>query len=166
MTGYNLKTREFDRSVAYFWPAALPQIYRELERMEKNGWIKRKTIKQAGRPDRHECDITAAGRAELRRWELTYLDPPRHREAFLIQLIFAAQLTNDEIIALLDYQLQVRQERLADLKRVQIPQRAARAQRRREILAEFTLELGLHLEQAYVDWLTACINTVRNGLPA
>jgi PadR family transcriptional regulator, regulatory protein AphA len=166
MTGYGLKIREFDRSVAYFWPAALPQIYRELERMEKHGWIKRKIIKQVGRPDRHECHITPAGRAELRRWLHTYQDPPKHREAFLIQLFLSAELPNDDIIGLLEYQLQVRQERLAELKHVRLPRSTTPAQQRREILAGLTLDLGLRLEQVYVDWLTGCITLVRNGLPA
>lgn len=38
MTGYDLKTQVFDRTIAHFWSAMLPQIYRELERLEQQGW--------------------------------------------------------------------------------------------------------------------------------
>ncbi len=46
-TGYTLKKEQFDGSVAHIWPAQLPQIYRELERMEEMGWITRETSRKA-----------------------------------------------------------------------------------------------------------------------
>ena len=166
MTGYELKTQEFDHTVAHFWPAAQPQIYRELKSMEKDKLIKRTIEKRTSRPDRYECRITTAGKNELNRWLHSDQDPPKHREAFLIQLFFAAQLTNDEIIAMLEYQLQVHQERLAEIQQVQIPASTVPAEQRRQILREFTRNLGLRMEQAYIDWLTDCINSVEDGLPA
>ena len=166
MTGYDLKTQEFNHSVAHFWPAAQPQIYRELKSMEEDQLISRTVVKQVGRPDRHECHITSAGEGELRRWLRSYQEPPRHREAFLIQLFFSAQLTNEEIATLLEYQLQVHKERLAELQQLMIPRNVVPAEQRRQILKGFTLDLGRRMEQTYIDWLTDCIDTVRTVLPA
>jgi DNA-binding PadR family transcriptional regulator len=84
MTGYELKTQAFDRSVAHFWPAVLPQIYRELEALEARGWATHTVHVQQGRPNRKVYTITLAGRVELDRWLRTHQPLPAHREAFLI----------------------------------------------------------------------------------
>ena len=167
MTGYSLKIEQFDQSVAHFWPAALPQIYRELERMEQKGWITRKTVRQPGKPSRHDCAITLEGREQLRHWLLKYQKPPKHREAFLVQLFFSAQLADDEILAMLELQLEARQKRLAALHKMKtkLPTSTVPAEQRQLALGGFTLDLGIRLEQAYVDWLTDCVAKVRGGLP-
>lgn len=41
MTGYEL-SKEFDDSLGFFWQAQISQIYRELNTMEKCGWLKSK----------------------------------------------------------------------------------------------------------------------------
>lgn len=164
MTGYSLKTEQFDQSVVHFWPAALPQIYRELDRMEKKGWITRTTVAQPGRPNRHECSITPAGKEALHRWLLIHQELPKYREAFLVQLFFSAQLTNGEILDMLNQQLQAREKRLASLQRVKIPTSTVPAEQRQIMLGGLTLDLGIRLEQEYVDWLSDCIAKVRNGL--
>lgn len=63
-SGYGLSKR-FDASVANFWPASAQQIYRELDRLEKEGLVTARTVKQEKRPDKRVFQITEEGRDEL-----------------------------------------------------------------------------------------------------
>lgn len=161
LTGYDLKTQAFDRTVAHFWPAVLPQIYRELDKMAAKGWVESELEIQEGRPNRKVYRITAAGKVELARWLRNYQPPPAHREAFLIQLFFAAQLKNEEILALLQQQRQARAERLATYRAIHIPRGSGAPQEeRKRTLTWLTLDLGIRHEQMYLDWLDDAIATV------
>ena len=63
-TGYEIMT-VFRDSLNHFWTAQTSQIYRELQTMEKAGWISQRHIPQAGKPDKNVFSITPAGREEL-----------------------------------------------------------------------------------------------------
>jgi DNA-binding PadR family transcriptional regulator len=161
LSGYDLKTQAFDKTVAHFWPAVAPQIYRELARMEAAGWVTSELELQTGKPNRKVYQITEAGKAELARWLRSYQPPPAHREAFLIQLFFAAELSDEEIIALLAQQRQAHEEKLAGYRQIHIPQGGTPEEMRWHTLMGLTLELGLRLEQLHIDWLSDAIETVK-----
>jgi PadR family transcriptional regulator AphA len=165
MTGYVLKTKEFDHTVVHIWPASLPQIYRELKSMEEEKLIKRVTVKQTGRRDGLECHITSAGRKELQRWLRSEVDPSRLREAFLVQLFFSAQLTDEEILAMLEYQLQIHRDRLADLLTEEKQKSKRPLDLREQTLQGLTRVFAVRSEQLSIDWLAECIDTVKVGLP-
>ena len=65
-TGYGLASR-FDQSMGYFWQASHQQIYRELGRMAKAGWL---LIEDdpAGSRRKKTYHVLEAGRQELMRW--------------------------------------------------------------------------------------------------
>lgn len=63
-SGYELSKR-FDASVANFWPASAQQVYRELDRLEKDGLVKARVVRQQKRPDKRIFRITTDGSAEL-----------------------------------------------------------------------------------------------------
>ncbi len=173
LTGYDLKTQAFDESVAYFWPVVQPQIYRELDRMLDQGWVKDDLVIQAGRPNRRVYSITDAGRAELSRWLRDFHPLPAYRDGFLIQLFFAAPLSNAEIIALLEDQRRAHREQLADLERIGQEMTNGYGDEvspvpwtpRDQTLIGLTLDLGLRLQHTYIEWLTDAIASVKK-LPA
>jgi PadR family transcriptional regulator AphA len=161
LTGYDLKTRAFDKTVAHFWPAVLPQIYRELDKMAAKGWVESELELQESKPNRKVYRITRAGQAELARWLRSYQPPPAHREAFLIQLFFAAQLSNEEILTLLRQQRQAHQDKLEVYRAIHIPRGSGTPHEERgRTLTWLTLDLGLRHEQMYLDWLDDAIATV------
>lgn len=160
MSGYDLKTQAFDQSVAHFWPAALPQIYRELEQLEARGWVTHEVLQQSGRPNRNLFQITPEGAAELERWLQTHQPPPAHREAFLIQLFFAAGLPNAAIAKLIAGQIAAHEARLAALGQIRIPPAEDAHARRRHTLMGMTLDFGLRQERLYLDWLRDCQATL------
>ena len=67
MTGYEIMTA-FRASLSHFWVAQTSQIYRELQGLEKNGWIRITHVAQESRPDKNILSITEKGREELLRW--------------------------------------------------------------------------------------------------
>lgn len=67
MTGYDINT-VFHYSLSHFWTAQTSQIYRELQTLENNGWIKSTKVEQTGKPDKNVLSITDSGREELKKW--------------------------------------------------------------------------------------------------
>ena len=67
MSGYEIKTI-FQQSLNYFWTAQTSQIYRELQSLEKDGWVTSTLVAQKGKPDKKVFSITEAGKEELQRW--------------------------------------------------------------------------------------------------
>lgn len=161
MTGYDLKTQAFDHTVAHFWRAAQQQIYRELDKMTAHGWVRHELEMQVERPSKKIYHITEAGRQELADWLHQEHGLASHKEAFLIQLFFAAQLSNDDIIALLRSQLTGHRQRLATLAQIRMPPPQNTQHQRQQMLAGLTLELGLRTEQMYITWLEEAIATVQ-----
>lgn len=66
-SGYDL-ARRFDKSIGFFWRATHQQIYRELARMEKAGWIASEAAPDGGRTRKRIYQVLDAGRVELERW--------------------------------------------------------------------------------------------------
>ncbi len=163
LTGYELKTQRFDVSVANFWPADQAQIYRTLDRLEEQGWATSELEIQRERPNRKVYRITEAGRAELLRWLAAPQPLPTHREPFLVQLYFAAELPDETILSLLEGQVAAHEAQLRAYEEVPLPLPpldGAGAGRARA-LARLTLELGLRSERMYLDWLRDAIGHAR-----
>jgi PadR family transcriptional regulator, regulatory protein AphA len=99
LSGYDLKA-VFDLSVQHFWPADQSQIYRTLAKLEDSGLTDVEIIEQDDRPDKKVYHITGSGREELHRWLTTPLPLKKDRIAELIQVFFAGQLSDEEILPL------------------------------------------------------------------
>ncbi len=61
MTGYELGNA-FKDSLGFFWQAHMSQVYRDLNSMEEDGWVKSEWIVQEERPNKRLYTITGAGR--------------------------------------------------------------------------------------------------------
>ena len=90
-TGYDLKNK-FQKSIHFFWNAALPHIYRSLKQMENQGWIASNIEQQSGKPNRKVYRITGEGKKELLHW---LNEPPEElemRHTLLVKVFFGRQL--------------------------------------------------------------------------
>lgn len=161
VTGYDLKTRYFDGSIAHFWPADQAQIYRTLDKLAEEGWVQSQIEYQQDRPNRKVYSITDSGRAELERWLHTEQPLSVYREPFLIQLFFGADLTTETVIALLEHQLQQHRQRLAVYEAVPLPDFDTPGLDRETNFQLFTLDLGLRLERTQIEWLEATMERVK-----
>jgi len=102
MTGYDLN-KEFNGSLGYFWPAKASQIYRELDAMEKCGWLTSERVIQDEKPNKRVYSLTEQGKAEFMDW-LSSLDPikgsPSMRNAFLMRVFFGGELDSEHTLEL------------------------------------------------------------------
>jgi len=97
-TGYEIMT-VFRDSLKHFWTAQTSQIYRELQAMEKAGWISQTHISQTGKPDKNVFSITPSGREELLQWLRDDNLPSSVKNPFLMKTFFMGELPVEENIA-------------------------------------------------------------------
>lgn len=98
MTGYELD-KAFKASLSFFWQAKTSQIYRELDAMEKSGWLVSKRILQTEKPNKRMYTLTDSGKEELMNWlsfpESDIANAMRVKSAFLMRIFFGGE-TNVE----------------------------------------------------------------------
>jgi len=98
-TGYNLD-KSFKYSLGFFWKAQTSQIYRELNKMEKDGWLDSEMIIQVGKPNKKQYAITDAGQEELNRWLHNHesMEWITLRSEFLMKLFLSGDKSLEENI--------------------------------------------------------------------
>ena len=156
MTGYELKTQAFDHTIAHFWQADQAQIYRTLNTMAEQGWVESKLELQEGRPNRKVYHITELGRAELCRWLQAEQPLPTYRESFLVQMFFASELDDQAILSHIERQREGHAARLARYQALPLPTLDDPQLDRQKLFWRLTLEMGIAIEKAYLDWLETC----------
>jgi PadR family transcriptional regulator, regulatory protein AphA len=164
-TGYDLK-KIFDTSVRHFWQADQSQIYRTLARLTEQGFADMEKVPQTDRPDRKVYHITDAGRTELLKW---LAGPPpmgEPRSAPLIQVFFAGQLTDEEIL--------IKFEGFAAIMRAilnqynQVPAQIGPFQQeitspREHFFWMLTLDNGMRNMRANLEWAESIIEKIKSG---
>ena len=164
LSGYDLK-KVFDNSIQHFWSADQGQIYRTLARLADQGFAEIEVVEGSQRPDRKVYHITEAGREELRRWLAGPVHSHEPRSASLIQVFFAGQLTNEQLLEKFE---QVANESRAILSTYrQIPAVINAyaqdfASPRESFCWNLTLELGFKSIQAQLEWAESIIERIRN----
>jgi len=120
MTGYELN-KEFNGSLGYFWSAKASQIYRELDAMEKCGWLTSERVIQDEKPNKRVYSLTQEGKAEFMDW-LSSLDPikgpPSMRSAFLMRVFFGGELKKEQTLELFHAIRGIMLERLEQMQKV------------------------------------------------
>lgn len=168
LSGYDLKSL-FDRSVRHFWPADQSRIYRALSHLPERGWATVEVVEQEDRPDRKLYHITEAGRSEFHRWLAAPLPLKETRSAALIQLFFAAELSDEEVLATLRQQAEYWRSALADLEAIPgavapaVARGEAAGASRRQFFALLTLECGVASVRAQIAWLESVIARFERG---
>ena len=158
-TGYEIMT-VFRDSLNHFWTAQTSQIYRELQTMEKAGWIRQTHVAQTGKPDKNIFSITPAGHDELLRWLRDDNIAKDLRNPLLMKTFFMGELPVEETIALFkslrdatvfpDEGKQVSAK--ADMYKLAVdhPEKA--------IYWKFTIEFGRMFEKLQRAWCENCIH--------
>jgi PadR family transcriptional regulator AphA len=150
--------------VRHFWPADQSQIYRTLARLAERGLVEMEVVEQEDRPDRKVHRITEAGRDELARWLRTPLPPSETREPSMIQVFFAGQLSDEEILAMFEREAASLREILAHYD--EIPTQAAPfinmvGSPREAFFWMLTLEAGIFGARAHLEWVEGVIQRIK-----
>ena len=84
-SGYDL-AKDFDASVANFWPATPQQLYRELDRLAAQGLIRARIVQQERRPNKRMFSLTGAGREAIRQFTTRAPKPSVIRDELLVKV--------------------------------------------------------------------------------
>jgi len=144
-TGYEL-TQTFDRSLRTSWQARHSQIYPELAKLEAAD-----LVEVVGRGARRSktYGITAAGRAQLRRW-LVETEPDRsQRNESGLRLFLTPLLDADERRTSYERDLAHVEQELASLQELRTGMQAAPEP---EVFAP-QVELGIRIDGVLREWL-------------
>ena len=101
MTCYDLD-KEFNASLGYFWSAQYSQIYAELDKMEKKGWLASQRVVQEDKPNKRVYSLTAEGKTEFIDWLSTSEDDLKTsfsiKSGFLMRLFFAGNTSKAQVL--------------------------------------------------------------------
>ncbi|MFM7888070.1 MAG: PadR family transcriptional regulator [Pseudanabaena sp.] len=152
-SGYDL-AKQFDGSLGFFWQATHQQIYRELTKLEQQGWLAAEVIAQEGRPNKKIFSVTSFGLSHLKNWLLQSSDiAPTKKDEFLLK-IYAGNLIPEEVtIQKIKDHRQLHQQQLEIYQAIErnffiSPQNCQREYR----FAYLTLRRGINFEQGWIDW--------------
>lgn len=122
--GYELRT-EFKDAVGPQWgDLNIGHLYQVLERLVRDGFVKRKVVPQTRRPDRNVFSITKPGREELDRWLTTpFVRQAGYRDDFFLKLVAAARLGCERLASVTAIQRQAYLEELSTLGRLRTDNR-------------------------------------------
>ncbi|MEU1529447.1 PadR family transcriptional regulator [Streptomyces fagopyri] len=147
-------TRRFDKSIGYFWSATHQQIYRELGKLESEGYIRALPAAQPARGQKKSYEVLPAGRDELARWTAVSQEPKPLRDTMLLRLRASAVVGTAGIEADLRRHLALHQRQLAEYEEIQErdfpPGRNAPEDRLRHLV----LRAGIDLETFWTRWLS------------
>ncbi|POX47401.1 PadR family transcriptional regulator [Streptomyces sp. Ru71] len=153
-------TRRFDKSIGYFWSATHQQIYRELGRLEAEGYIRALPSEVPARGQKKAYEVLPAGRAELERWTAAAQDPKPLRDTLLLRLRAAAMVGTAGLQADLRRHLELHERQLAEYLEIEqrdFPPGKDSAQDR---LRHLVLRAGIDLETFWTRWLTHALAEV------
>ncbi|MCB1973453.1 MAG: PadR family transcriptional regulator [Burkholderiaceae bacterium] len=151
-SGYDL-ARRFDKSIGYFWHATHQQIYRELARMERAGWIESSIPADAGKTRKKEYRVLPAGRTELARWAVQSAPPAELRDEFMVKLRADAVLSEVDLRPELARHLALHQEKLAHYLAIEARDfPTTRTLSRHARIQHMILKKGILFEQGSVAW--------------
>jgi DNA-binding PadR family transcriptional regulator len=164
-TGYDLK-KIFDTSIRHFWPADQSQIYRTLARLTEQEYATVEKVLQEDRPDRKVYHITSRGREELLRWLACPPPMDEPRSAPLIQVFFAGQLSDEEVLAKFEGFAALMRAMLGQYDQVRgqiTPYQQEITSPREHFFWLLTLDNGIRSMRANLEWAESVIEQIKSG---
>lgn len=101
MSRYDL-AQLVQRTIAHFWTIAKSQVYRELDRLEKLGYVHGTEVRQKSLPDKRVYTLTPAGERAFDAWlQVPDAERTHFRSAYLVKVFFANRMPSQTLIELL-----------------------------------------------------------------
>jgi DNA-binding PadR family transcriptional regulator len=116
LSGYQLKKRA-DNLRFFYWSPAHSQIYAELRRLEKLGYVTRREVRQTRRPDKRLYRITQAGQEAFEDWtNAAPVEPVSLKHSVVLRLFFGHSGDPDRLRAVLEDYIEQVSEVIEDLR--------------------------------------------------
>jgi DNA-binding PadR family transcriptional regulator len=165
-SGYDL-ARRFDKSIGYFWRATHQQIYRELARMEKAGWISSEAAPDGGRTRKKIYQVLDAGRTELERWAREPAPLVDMRDEFMVRLRADAVIGPLGLHGEVERRLALHTTKLAAYRAIEARDFPSDKVLTREArIQQLILQTGIMYEQSWVHWCENALTVLQQDEPA
>ncbi len=159
MTGYEIKN-VFEDSLSHFWQAQTSQIYRELQALEKNGWITSTRVPQDGKPDKNVISITDGGREELKKWLDEETESSMIRNPMLMKTFFRGECSIDENIEyfkhLPEQECRVKSDR-EEIEKMSEEYKNSVDDPLKALYWKFTIDFGVMYGKMVREWSENCV---------
>jgi len=158
MTGYQVK-QFFESSISHFWNAHVSQIYRELTRMEEEGWVSHYIEPQEGKPDKKIYSITVTGTEAFMRWLKDFPQDLEkiERNEFLVRIFFASRLGKSDLTYELKRYVRKQQEQLENYKKISEEVQGGSCGESDAFFWHMTLRRGIKATEAAIEWAEECL---------
>ena len=161
-SGYDL-ARRFDKSIGYFWHATHQQIYRELARMQAQGWIASEAAADGGKTRKREYRVLEAGRQEVIRWVQEPTPPMDMRDDLMVKLRADAALGPQGLHTEIERRLQLHRTKLAAYRAIEARDFPADQPLSREAtIQHMILKTGIMYEQGWARWCDEALKTLQS----
>ena len=160
-SGYDL-AKKFDGSVGFVWNASHQQIYRELSKLEEQGYVTVSVIQQVNRPDKKVYAVTPAGEDYLRRWIAQPTVISVMKEDLLVKLFSGDLVDPSVILCELEHHRAQHQDLLKACKSIeqQIFANVSPQDLRRRYVY-LTVRQGVRIETEWLAWCDEAIAFVK-----
>lgn len=151
-SGYDLAKR-FDGSVGFFWDASHQQIYRELSKLEDEGYLTAEKVVQESRPNKKVYSVTDLGRSMLTNWIAEPSSICPIKDDLLVKLFGGYLVPRSVMIQELEHHQHQHQQRLNEYEMIQKtffaePEHLAEV----HLFQYLTLRNGIQFESAWLAW--------------
>jgi len=169
-SGYDL-AKDFDASVANFWPATPQQLYRELDRLAEQGLIQARIVHQERRPNKRMFSLTEAGRDAIRQFTAKAPKPSVIRDELLIKVQAADAGDTPAVRDLIRDRLQWADAKVQRYERMRARMLDGRSEDEYLAQAErvgpyLTLMRGISFEEENIRWAHRALTIVEHRLAA
>lgn len=175
MTGYNLG-KIFGSSINYTWTASLSQIYRELDALEKKGYVNSSIEKQDDRPDKRIYCITEDGKAAFGKWIIDFPDTfsTLKRDDFALRIFFGSKVGDQELIKQFKRFVQERQnfnkmmtegkKYISEMSKTVMKDEKGASIKENELYWRFIAKRAMMTNQVLIQWAEECIEELENSI--
>jgi len=164
LSGYDL-LRYFDGSVGFVWHATHPQIYRELDKLRREGLVANEVVVQTGRPNKKVYSLTDQGMHELLAWVGTPSQLQMMKDGMLVRAFSYGRIDLEIAIARLAEYRTLHEERLVRYRElVKLVESSPDAAFRTGY--QLVLQCGILHQETYLrwcDWATKFLRRTRRS---
>ena len=157
----------FNESLSFFWNAQTSQIYRELDTIEKKGWVTSEHIIQEDKPNKKLFTISDEGKTELVNWldGHSAKDMMKIRDSMTMRMFFGSQGDCDALKKeLMEYRC-INEHFLSSLKQVEgsLDYREQFIEKTGEKLYWLMgIKRGYKTAQSNIEWVDECLELMEN----
>jgi len=118
MSGYDIK-KCFETTFSFFFDASYGSVYPTLDKMEREGYLSKETVPQAGKPNKNVFSITDRGREAFRTYLNSAVEPDTVRSDICTKLYFGEHTTQDQVLNWMRQSIDRLKESLASLRQTE-----------------------------------------------